>query len=94
MTVSSDACAANHRRLPVPDEERLSAVRAAGTDVAAMFKPRLYQSAYHEWLGTVDTAPYRPREGRVSYYWPDAVWEHSFGAFDAGARPVSIGEVG
>lgn len=76
MTEAADACAANHQHEPVPEEqerfsrtqERLKAVRAAGTEVAAMLRPPLYQSAYDEGLGTVYTARYRPSEGRVTYY--------------------------
>ncbi|MFI0554545.1 carcinine hydrolase/isopenicillin-N N-acyltransferase family protein, partial [Streptomyces scabiei] len=93
---------ANHQHLPVPDEqeqfsrtqERLRAVRAAGTDVAAMLKPPLYQSAYDEGLGTVYTARYRPSEGRVTYYWPDESWEQSFDGFAPGSRTVTIGRAG
>lgn len=58
LTKAPDACGANHQHMPVPDEqeqssrtqERLSAIRAAGTDVAAMLKPPLYQSGYDEGL--------------------------------------------
>ncbi len=96
-----DACAANHQHLPVPDEqeqfsrtqERLAAVRAAGTDVAAMLKPPLYQYAYDEGLGTLYTARYRPSEGRVTYYWPGESWEHSFARFTPGSRTVAFGQV-
>ncbi|MFD8722931.1 C45 family autoproteolytic acyltransferase/hydrolase [Streptomyces sp. NPDC059629] len=99
LTETPDACAANHQHLPVPDEqeqfsrtqERLSAIRAAGTDVAAMLKPPLYQSAYDEGLGTVYTAHYQPSEGRVSYYWPGESWEQSFDDFAPGSRTVTIG---
>ncbi|MEU8510784.1 C45 family peptidase [Kitasatospora sp. NPDC048722] len=102
LTVASDACAANHQHLPVPDEqerfsrtrERLSAVRAAGTDVVAMLRPPLYQSAYEEGLGTVYTAHYRPREGRVSYVWPGESWEQSFDDFAVGSRTVTAGRAG
>ncbi|MEH0548787.1 C45 family autoproteolytic acyltransferase/hydrolase [Streptomyces sp. B21-105] len=99
LTEAPDACAANHQHLPVPDEqekssrtqERLNAVRAAGTDVAAMLEPPLYQSAYEERLGTVYTARYRPSEGRVVYHWPGESWEQSFDAFAPGSRTVTIG---
>ncbi|MCX5264868.1 C45 family autoproteolytic acyltransferase/hydolase [Streptomyces sp. NBC_00199] len=100
LTEAPDACAANHQHMPVPDEqeqssrtqERLNAVRTAGTDVAAMLKPPLYQSAYEERLGTVYTARYRPSEGRVTYHWPDESWEQSFGDFTPGSRTVTIGQ--
>ncbi|MFF4713415.1 C45 family autoproteolytic acyltransferase/hydrolase [Streptomyces eurythermus] len=99
LTVTRDSCAANHQHLPVPDEQeqvtrtqaRLAAVRAAGVDVAAMLRPPLYQGAYDEWLGTVYTAEYRPEEGRVTYHWPEASWEHSFGGFSPGTLTVTLG---
>jgi predicted choloylglycine hydrolase len=102
LTEASDACAANHQHLPVPDEqeqltrtqERLRTVRATGTDVAAMLKPPLYQFAYDEHLGTVYTAHYRPSEGRVTYHWPDESWEQSFDDFTPGSRTVAIGRAG
>ncbi|MEY9835198.1 C45 family autoproteolytic acyltransferase/hydolase [Streptacidiphilus sp. EB103A] len=99
MTPAPDACATNHQHLPVPDQQeqftrtrqRLSAVRASGADVAAMLKPPLYQFAYHEGLGTVYTADYRPSEGRVTYHWPEESWEQSFDAFTPGSRTVTLG---
>ncbi|CAM5255813.1 hypothetical protein SGRIM128S_01923 [Streptomyces griseomycini] len=102
LTEAPDACAANHQHMPVPDEqerfsrtqERLSAVRAAGADVAAMLKPPLYQFAYDEGLGTVYTARYRPSEGRVTYYWPGEAWDQSFGDFAPGSRTVTLGQAG
>src|ERR1700761_858948 len=71
MTTAPDACATNHQHMPVPDEqeqftrtqERLSAVRAAGDDVAAMLKPPIYQVNYADGLGTVYTARYWPGDG-------------------------------
>ncbi|MFE2276811.1 C45 family autoproteolytic acyltransferase/hydrolase [Streptomyces sp. NPDC059454] len=102
LTEAPDACAANHQHLPVPDDqerfsrtqERLSTVRAAGEDVAAMLKPPLYQYAYDEGLGTVYTAHYRPTEGRVTYHWPDESWEQSFTDFTPGSRDISLGRAG
>ena len=98
MTTAPDACAANHQHMPVPDEqeqltrtqERLSAIRAAGADVAAMLTPPIYQVRYDEGLGTVYTARYRPGDGRVTYYWPDQSWEQSFGEFAPGMRTVTL----
>lgn len=102
MTEAPDACAANHQHLPVPaaqerftrTQERLSTVRAAGPDVAAMLRPPLYQYAYDDGLGTMYTARYRPAEGRVTYYWPGASWDQSFDAFTPGTRTVSLGGEG
>lgn len=94
-----DACAANHQHLPVTDEqeralrtqEGLRAIRAAGTDVAAMLKPPLYRSFDEEGVRTLCTAHYRPAEGRVTYYWPGESWEQSFGGFTPGSRTVTRG---
>lgn len=102
FTEAPDACAANHQHLPVPDDqerfsrtqERLSTVRAAGEDVAAMLKPPLYQYAYDEGLGTVYTAHYRPTEGRVTYHWPDESWEQSFTDFTPASRGIALGRAG
>ncbi|MFC8422197.1 C45 family autoproteolytic acyltransferase/hydrolase [Streptomyces sp. NPDC057236] len=99
LTEAPDACAANHQHLPVPDDqerfsrtrERLSTVRATGTDVAAMLEPPLYQYAYDEGLGTVYTAHYRPAEGRVTYHWPGETWEQSFTDFAPGSRVIALG---
>jgi predicted choloylglycine hydrolase len=99
VTEAPDACATNHQLLPVPDEqerfsrtqERLGAVRAAGTDVAAMLKPPLYQYAFDAGMGTVYTAHYRPAEERVTYYWPGESWTQSFADFTVGSRQVTIG---
>ncbi|MFC8387728.1 MULTISPECIES: C45 family autoproteolytic acyltransferase/hydolase [unclassified Streptomyces] len=102
LTEAPDACAANHQHLPVPDDqerfsrtqERLSTVRATGTDVAAMLEPPLYQYAYDEGLGTVYTAHYRPAEGRVTYHWPGETWEQSFTDFAPGSRVIALGQAG
>ncbi|MET8212904.1 C45 family peptidase [Streptomyces sp. NPDC005373] len=99
-TVAPDACAANHQHLPVTDEqeravrtqERLRAIRAAGTDdVAAMLKPPLYRPVDEQGSGTLYTARYRPVEGRVTYYWPGESWQQSFADFTPGSRTVTLG---
>ncbi|WP_031516914.1 C45 family autoproteolytic acyltransferase/hydolase [Streptomyces sp. NRRL F-5123] len=98
-TVAPDACAANHQHLPVTDEqeralqtqERLRAIRAAGTDVAAMLKPPLYRSVDEQGSRTLYTAHYLPVEGRVTYYWPGESWQQSFDDFAPGSRTVSLG---
>ncbi|GAA2126543.1 C45 family peptidase [Streptomyces synnematoformans] len=101
-TTAPDACAANHQHLPVTDEqeralrtqERLRAIRAAGTDVAAMLKPPLYQSVDAQGSRTLYTAHYRPVEGRVTYYWPGESWPQSFNDFAPGSRTVTLGRAG
>ncbi|WP_323377023.1 C45 family peptidase [Streptomyces smaragdinus] len=96
-TTAPDACAANHQHLPVTDEqeqamqtqERLHAIRAAGTDVAAMLRPPLYRTVDEQGSRTLYTAHYRPTEGRVTYYWPGESWQQSFGDFTPGSRTVA-----
>lgn len=96
--VAPDACAANHQHLPVTDEqertlrtqERLRAIRAAGTDVAAMLRPPLYRSVDEQGSRTLYTARYRPGEGRVTYYWPGESWHQSFDGFVPGSRTVAL----
>ncbi|MFI8090177.1 C45 family autoproteolytic acyltransferase/hydrolase [Streptomyces sp. NPDC086080] len=97
--VAPDACAANHQHLPVTDEqeramgtqERLRAIRAAGTDVAAMLEPPLYRSVDEQGSRTLYTARYRPVEGRVTYYWPGESWQQSFADFTPGSRTMTLG---
>ncbi|KWT57168.1 acyl-coenzyme A--6-aminopenicillanic acid acyl-transferase [Streptomyces albus subsp. albus] len=101
-TEAPDACAANHQHLPVTDEqerasrtqERLRAIRAAGTDVAAMLKPPLYRSVDEQGSGTLYTARYRPVEGHVTYYWPGESWQQSFADFAPGSRTVTLNRAG
>ncbi|RKN45036.1 acyl-coenzyme A--6-aminopenicillanic acid acyl-transferase [Streptomyces hoynatensis] len=101
-TVAPDACAANHQHLPVTEEqerasrtqERLRAIRAAGADVAAMLRPPLYRPLDAQGLGTLYTAHYRPAEGLVTYHWPGASWQQSFGDFAPGSRTVALGRAG
>ena len=42
-------------------------------------------------FATLYTAAYFPREGRVEYRWPDAVWEQSFDYFEEGSYTAIIG---
>ncbi len=50
--------------------------------VSAFLKPPLYSIAFDSGFGTLYTAAYRPREGRLSVHWPDRIWEKSFDTFD------------
>ncbi|MGP3969542.1 C45 family autoproteolytic acyltransferase/hydolase [Streptomyces sp. 6N223] len=102
------ACAANHQHLPVPEQQEresrtqqrlavISEAGARGTKAAldALLSPPVYADGFDEGYGTLYTAAYHPGEGRVTYHWPGgAVWEQSFGAFDAGTRTVSVGYPG
>jgi predicted choloylglycine hydrolase len=96
-TIAPDACAANHQHLPVSVEqeralrtqERLRAVRAAGTDVAARVWPPQWRCVDEQGSRTLYTAHYLPVEGRVTYYWPGESWQQSFGDFTPGSRIVA-----
>lgn len=102
VAAATDACAANHQHLPVTPEqeqalgtqERLRAIRAAGTDVAAMLRPPLYRRVGEDGLRTLYTARYQPAEGRVTYYWPGESWQQSFADFTPGSRTVTWDRAG
>ena len=98
LTEAPDACAANHQHLPVSEEaeratrtqRRLAAIRAAGGDVAAMLRPPLYESRFSDGYGTLYTADYQTKQGRVSYLWPGAAWVESFDRFTTGSRSITL----
>jgi hypothetical protein len=41
----------------------------------------LYSTDYSHGFGSIYTAVYRPRDGKVSYHWPDKTVEQGFGEF-------------
>jgi predicted choloylglycine hydrolase len=69
--------------------ERLQRVRALLDDpgltreqfIAAFLDPPLYNTEYTQGFGTIYTAAYYPKEGRVEYRWPGSRWEQSFDRF-------------
>jgi len=60
--------------------------------VAAFLAPPLLNSAYSRGFGTLYTAAYRPRAGRVTYLWPGSEWAQTFAAFNEGTHPTSLVE--
>jgi len=58
-------------------------VSAAGF-VAAFLAPPLLDTAGIGNFGTLYTAVFYPREGRLEYRWPAHAWPQSFAAFDPG----------
>lgn len=98
LTEAPDACAANHQHLPVPEEverttrtqQRLAAIRALGGDVSAMLRPPLYEARFDDGYGTLYTADYQPKQGRVSYHWPGEAREQSFDRYTTGSRSITL----
>jgi predicted choloylglycine hydrolase len=73
------------RHLADPDES------AAGL-VSAFLAPPLYGTGWERGFGTLYTALYRPREGRLALHWPGQVWHQSFDGFREGVRCIRYGE--
>ena len=53
----------------------------------AFLEPPLYSREHGQGFGTIYTAVYHPREGRVQYRWPGVVWQQSFDDFSEGPPP-------
>ncbi len=49
--------------------------------IGAFLRPPLYSTAFSSGFGTLYTAAYRPKEGRLEIHWPDRVWTKSFKDF-------------
>ncbi len=58
--------------------------------IAAFLRPPLYSTAFSAGFGTLYTAAYRPRLGRLDMRWPDHVWRMSFSDFTPGIRHVAV----
>ena len=55
--------------------------------IEAFLAPPLYSDAYSRGFGTLYTAAYRPREGRVDYLWPgEPAWTKTFRDFPEDER--------
>lgn len=55
----------------------------------AFLEPPLYQRNYAEGFGTLFTAVYEPREGRLTLRWPGEAWAQQLDAFVEGQRVIS-----
>tara|TARA_R110000751_G_scaffold189187_4_gene295252 strand:+ start:43073 stop:44077 length:1005 start_codon:yes stop_codon:yes gene_type:complete len=60
--------------------------------IGAFLKPPLYSTAYSEGFGTLYTAVYKPKQGRMDIHWPGVVWPFSFNRFQEGLRKVHTPE--
>lgn len=58
--------------------------------VAAFLRPPLYSTAFSAGFGTLYTAAYRPREGRLELHWPHRSWVKSFAHFPEDSVQVVI----
>lgn len=56
----------------------------------AFLEPPLHTTAYHNGIGTIYTAVYRPAAGEVVLRWPGRTWRQSFGAFTEGHKHVAF----
>jgi len=66
---------------PAVDRERFA---------GAFLEPPLHNTDYARGFGTIYTAAYEPREGRVEYRWPGYTWAQSFDDFVPGSRTVRL----
>lgn len=60
--------------------------------IRAFLKPPLYSTAFAAGFGTLYTAAYEPRRGRMRLFWPGTEREFAFDAFPQGSVPVLIPE--
>ena len=56
--------------------------------IGAFLKPPLYSVAYDKGFGTLYTAVYYPRTGRLELRWPGSLWSHRIEDFIDGVRYV------
>lgn len=56
--------------------------------IGAFLKPPLYSSAFAAGFGTLYTAVYRPRRGRMEYRWPRATWPLDLHDFREDSRRI------
>lgn len=59
--------------------------------VDALLRPPLFQSSWSRGYGTLYSAAYRPRSGRVALLWPEQQWEQSLQSFGDGQRDIGYG---
>lgn len=60
--------------------------------IGAFLRPPLYSTAFSAGFGTLYTAAYQPRKGRMQLFWPGAEWELSFADFPEARRDVLLPE--
>ena len=58
--------------------------------IRSFLRPPLYSTAFDAGFGTLYTAAYRPRRGRMDLLWPDRVWPKSFDDFSEDSQPIAF----
>jgi len=61
--------------------------------IRAFLRPPLYSLAFDRGFGTLYTAAYRPRTGRVEIFWPGRQWSKSFDAFEEDSMTIAYPQV-
>lgn len=56
--------------------------------IGAFLKPPLYSTAFSEGFGTLYTAVYRPKAGKMSVHWPNSSWDFDLLNFVEGHRTL------
>ncbi len=62
--------------------------------VESFLRPPLFSRAYRKGYGTLYTAVYRPRAGRLELRWPNGKWIHTFDDFREGRWQVQYVDEG
>jgi predicted choloylglycine hydrolase len=90
-TPAPEVCVANHQDRPVPPEQEQATAterrQRALKNEDQLLRPPVYVP-FDGTFGTLYTAIYRPREGRVTYLWPDDRIEQSLTDFTSGTWDV------
>lgn len=60
--------------------------------IDAFLKPPLYSTAFAAGFGTLYTAAYQPKRGRMRLFWPGTEWDFTFAGFPEARRDVLIPE--
>ncbi len=56
--------------------------------IAAFLRPPLYSLAHDRGFGTLYSAAYRPRQGRLTLLWPGLSWDLDLTGFQEGTRRI------
>jgi hypothetical protein len=79
----------------VEREQRLEELLAHGTGASGLIeacpRPPLYATRFHQGLGTLYTAEYRPDDGIARYHWPQHSWEQSLNKIKPDSIQLHLG---
>ena len=60
--------------------------------IGAFLRPPLYSTAFDQGFGTLYTAAYRPRAGKMEVHWPGTRWDLALDRFEEGTRTIVFPE--